>query len=343
MKLSKIVKSFIALTFCLPGASNVLVAQVGGLDGFSFLQTPTTARISALSGVNITSQDEDVNMFLSNPALLVPDLHQHASINYLNFLGDIQYSSLAYAHNFEEVGLWSMGLQYFSYGAFEGYDEAGNEAVDFNARDFAVTIGYSRKVGVFTLGANLKFAQSNIASYTASAIMFDLGGTYKHPEREFTVGLAIKNFGFLVKDYTEEAETTLPFDLQVGTTFKPEHMPFRFSITAYNLTRGNIAYYDPILSNNQEEPGTVDKILRHVTIGTEILVSKNFNIRAGYNHLIRKELRLEETSGGAGFSMGFMIRIKAFELAYARRFYHVAGGSNTFTLASDLGEFIKKK
>jgi len=54
-------------------------------------------------------------------------------------------------------------------------------------------------------------------------------------------------------------------------------------------------------------------------------------------------LRMEETSGGAGFSTGLMFRIKAFELAYSRTFFHAAGGSNTFTMASDLGSFIKKK
>lgn len=343
MKFNTICKFLLVLAFYLPGAGGVVFAQVGGLNGFSFLQTPVTARVSGLSGVNITSQDDDVNMFLSNPALLVEELHQHVSVNYLNYLGDIQYSSLAYAHHSEKIGVWGVGLQYFSYGNFEGYDESGNDATDFNARDFAVTISHSRKVGVFTLGANLKLAQSLIDTYTATAVLLDLGGTYKHPEKDFRVGLTVKNFGFVVKDYIQGSNTGVPFDVQIGTTFKPEYMPFRFSITAYNLSRGDIAYYDPFLNNNQDEPGVVDKILRHITVGTEILLSKNFNVRVGYNHLVRKELRLEDTSGGAGFSAGFMFKVKAFELAYARRFYHVAGGSNTFTLASDLSTFIKKK
>lgn len=322
---------------------SALWAQTGGTRNFSFLDNPSSARVAALSGVNITAQDEDVNMFLSNPALLAKDLHLHASINYIDFLADINYSSVAYAHEFEKIGTWGVALQYFDYGKFEGFDEAGNEATDFNARDFVVLISHSRTIGVFTLGANLKWAQSHIGSYTSSAALMDIGGIYKHPERALTVGLTIKNFGFVAKNYVEGERSELPFDVQVGTTFKPEHMPFRFSITIFDLTGGEITYFDPSLNNNQKKPGTVDKVLRHVTIGTEVLLSKNFNLRFGYNHLVRKELRMEETSGGAGFSTGLMFRIKAFELAYSRTFFHAAGGSNTFTMASDLGSFIKKK
>lgn len=341
MKITNSIKCFLILCLVL-AESPLLWAQVGGTREFVFLNTPSSARVAALSGVNITAQDEDVNMFLSNPALLVEDVHMHAAINYVDYLADIQYTSLAYAHKFEKAGMWGVGLQYFNYGEFKGFDEAGNEAADFNARDFAAVVSHSRTIGVFTLGANLKLAQSHIGSYTSSALLVDIGGIYKHPEREFTVGLAVKNVGFVVKKYRDGAGSKLPFDVQIGTTFRPEHMPFRFSITAYNLSRGDIAYYDPALRSNQEAPGAVDKVLRHVTIGTEVLLSKNFNLRFGYNHLVRKELRLEETSGGAGFSMGLMFRIKAFELAYSRNFFHVAGGSNTFSLASDLGTFIKK-
>lgn len=333
---------FLLLWLCFSGGSN-LWGQTGGTKGFLFLNNPPTARVAALSGVNITSQDEDVNMFLSNPALLHKDLHLHASINYIDYLADIQYTSLAYAHNFEKAGVWGIGLQYFDYGEFEGFDEAGNEAADFNARDFAAIISHSRTIGVFTLGANIKWAQSHIGSYTSSAVLIDIGGTYKHPEKNFTVGLTFKNAGFVVKEYVDGEDSDLPFDVQIGSTFKPEHMPFRFTVSAYNLSRGDITYYDPSLPNNQDEPGIVDKVLRHVTIGTEVLLSKNFNLRFGYNHLVRKDLRLEETSGGAGFSMGLMFRIKAFELAYSRSFFHVAGGTNTFSLASDLSTFIKKK
>lgn len=325
------------------GIAQESYGQVGGEHGFGFLQVPTTARVAALGGVNITSQDKDVNMFLANPALLSPELHKHASINYMAYLAGIKYSSLTYAHHWEKAGTWGFGLQYMDYGSFEGFDDGGNATADFQARDYALTVSHSHTAGAFTFGGNLKFAQSFLDSYTASALLVDIGGVYKHPEKELVVGLLVKHIGAVIQDYLENSATRVPFDIQIGTTFKPEHMPLRFTFTAYNLAKDNIAYYDPFWDNNQDAPGFVDKVFRHMAIGTEVLLSKHVNLRAGYNHLVRKEMRMDQTAGGAGFSFGLMVRVKAFEFAYTKRLYHVAGGSNSFTLASDLSKIIKNK
>lgn len=317
--------------------------QVGGRQGFGFLQIPATARTAALGGVVATSLDEDVNMFLTNPALLSERLHLNVSFNYQAYLADMSYSSLAFAHHWENAGTWGIGLQYMNYGEFVGYDEAGNEAADFRASDYAFTIGHVHDVGAFSLGANAKLTQSTIDSYMATAILLDIGGIYRHPEKGLMVGLLLKNLGVIVRDYHEHSHIRLPLDVQVGTSFKPEHMPVRFTFTLYNLAKDNIAYFDPEWNHNQGAPGFVDKMFRHMAIGTEVLVSENVNLRAGYNHLIRKELKLEETSGMSGFSLGFLVKVKAFELAYAKRFYHVAGGTDSFTLTSDLSKIIKSR
>ena len=120
-------------------------------------------------------------------------------------------------------------------------------------------------------------------------------------------------------------------------------MPFRFSVTAYNLVRNDFGYVDNSGNSSVvEEASTFDKIFRRITLGTELILSDNLQIRAGYNHMIREELRLEEVSGGSGFSLGLMFRVKAFEFAYTRAFYHVAGGGNYFTLISNFNTLFKK-
>ena len=87
---------------------------------------------------------------------------------------------------------------------------------------------------------------------------------------------------------------------------------------------------------------TTDKALRHFVIGGEFLLSKNFNVRVGYNHLRRRELRTETKAGGAGLSFGAMIRIKNFELNYTRAYYHVSGATNYFTVSTSLSRWLKK-
>ena len=85
-----------------------------------------------------------------------------------------------------------------------------------------------------------------------------------------------------------------------------------------------------------------DKIARHFVVGGELMFSKNFQLRAGYNHLQRRELRLENTSAGAGMSFGAMLRISEFQLDYTRAYYHASGAANYFTVARNLDSLFNK-
>ena len=143
----------------------------------------------------------------------------------------------------------------------------------------------------------------------------------------------------------------MPLDVQLGTSFKPEHLPFRFSFTAHHLQQLDIVYLDPNQRGQLDENGEEikprktlgDKIARHFVVGGELLLSKNLNVRLGYNHLQRRELRLENTSGGAGFSFGVMLRISQFQLDYTHAGYHASGGANYFTIARNLDSLFKKQ
>lgn len=325
--------------------SNQVKGQFGEGRLLEFLNLPDNARISALGGVNVSNLDKDVNMFLSNPALLEAPVNQNISLNHFLFLADVSLSTLTYAHDFDKLGMMAIGLKYLNYGTIEAYDQTGLEEGTFNANDYAITIGNSHNIGSFTMGGSIKFASSNIAAYHSSALLIDFGGLYKHPNQDLTVGLVMKNLGFGLSSYISGNRYSFPFDVQMGMSFKPEFMPFRFSITAYNLSSGYQDYQVPVRGslNNNQEPGSVDRIIRHFTFGTELLLSKNVNFRAGYNHLIKQELSIEERSGGAGLAFGILIRVKAFEIAYSKALYHVAGGTDYFTLTSNLNTLFKNR
>jgi len=320
-------------------------AQFGGRRSFEFINLPSNARTAALGGVNVSHFENNVDGFLSNPALLDSMESGSIALTHLGFLADVSLNNLAYAREFKNVGVIGFGIQYMNFGQFDGYDQSGIETGKFHADEFAFVVGYSHRISVFSLGMNLKFAGTGIESYRATALMVDIGGQFKHPERDFAVGLTFKNLGFYLSDYTSTANSQIPFDVQLGITFKPEYMPVRFSITSYKLYKGDLTFFDPsseaILVNTKA--GAFDKVFRHFNIGTEFLFHKNFHLRAGYNHLIRKELRLDAKSGGAGISFGFVMRIKTFELAYTRAIYHVAGGGNYFTVSTNMHSIIKKK
>ncbi|MFW5759456.1 MAG: type IX secretion system protein PorQ [Cyclobacteriaceae bacterium] len=328
----------IGISLILLLAPLMLLAQVSGRYNFDFVDVAGNARVAALGGHNISLVSEDVNLFFGNPALINQEMMGSIGLNHAWLMADIGMSSVAYATEVKN-GMWAAGLQYLNYGSIPGYDENGMTTGNFQAREYVVALGRSHAIGPYRLGVNLKYAGSAIGGYNAGMLLFDLGGLYTSPSGNFTAGLLLNNYGFLINEYTGVSNTRLPLDVKAGITVKPEHMPARFSVTLYNLARATSV--DKKNSNNDVN-GVVNKLMSHMTLGTEILISKNFNLRAGYNHLINQELSLENASGGAGFSFGFMLKIKGFELAYTRSIYHLSGGINYLTLNTNLNFFKKR-
>ncbi|MEQ8417274.1 MAG: type IX secretion system protein PorQ [Imperialibacter sp.] len=319
-------------------------AQIGGKDSFQFLNTPVNARAAALGGYNVSQNRGDLNWVFYNPALLDSVAAGDISISYVNFYGGSIYSQVAYAFDTKAVGKAAVGLTHLSHGNFDSYDEAGNYLGTFNASEYAVRVSLSHRMGPFLMGVAPQLAVSSIAGFRSSALMADIGGVFQHPHKQLSVGLVIKNAGFALGKYAEE-KTRLPFDVQLGMSFKPEQMPVIFSFTGTNLPKQNLVYFEPDsrVNFNEAAPGTFTKIFTRVNIGTEFLFGPNFHVLAGYNHRIRRELKLEQAGGSPGFSVGVWIKIKSFELTVARSHYHVVGGNTHFTVSHNVNRLFHKR
>ncbi|MFB9864008.1 type IX secretion system protein PorQ [Rufibacter immobilis] len=339
------------LGLLLVAAVQLTSAQVGGRSVFRFLVVPTHARVAALGGINISSGLEDVNAVSSNPALMHGKTNRHLGLTHLNYLADVSQNNAYYTFESNRWGRNAIGVQYLDYGAFTQTDAAGQEEGSFRVRDYAFSLSHAATIEPFTLGATAKVAVSSIAGNQAVAFLVDLGGTFKHPEKDFVVGLAIRNLGVMLKPYDNGEREDLPLDIQIGASYKPEHAPFRLSLTAHQLQRFDIVYLDPnqkgtLNENNEEvkeEKTFGDKLARHFVVGGEFILGPGFQLRAGYNHLRRKELVVENVGGMAGVSLGASVKVHAFRFEYTYASYHVAGASNYLSLNTDLNRFLKKK
>ncbi|RNI31150.1 type IX secretion system protein PorQ [Rufibacter latericius] len=344
-------KRLFLLGLLLVAIGQLASAQVGGRSVFRFLDVPTHARVAGLGGVNVSSGLEDVNAVAANPALMHGKTNNHLGLTYLNYLADVSQNNLNYTFESSRWGRNAIGIQYLDYGSFTQTNDAGVEEGSFKVRDYALSLSHAATIEVFTLGATAKVAVSSIAGDQALGVLVDLGGTFKHPERDFVVGLAIKNLGVMVNTYANGEREDVPLDIQLGASYKPEHAPFRLSLTAHQLQRFDIVYLDPdkpgtIDENNQEvkeEKTFGDKLARHFVVGGEFILGPGFQVRGGYNHLRRKELVVENVGGMAGFSFGASVKVHAFRFEYTYAKYHVAGASNYLTLNTDLNRFLKKK
>ena len=330
------------------------VAQpFGGQRVFSFLDLPTHARVAALGGQVATATSPDGSYHLNNPALADSTPVNQLSISLMPYLAAAKYYTLQYGLPVKGKGpgwrsRWAMGLQYLSYGQFELTDPVGNSLGTFTANDYALSLTHARTEGNFTLGATIKAVGSSIETYSAFGILADLGGVWRHPQKDLTFGLVAKNVGYLVKNYGP-IDADLPFDLQAGVTVKPRHAPIRLTVTAHHLQRFDISYNDPNLNirydlSGNPIPQTVsvgEKIARHLSVGAELLVHRNVHLLVGYNHQKRAEGKLTTGGGGAGISFGASVQARGFQLTYARFSSVPTAGTSQLSLRIDLDRLMK--
>ena len=334
--------------FILLFLSSQMFGQIGGLKTFQFLNLTPSARVTALGGNLISVYDNDLSLVNQNPALLNPEMHKQLSFNHDIYFADISHGYVGYATEWDKFDAnWAGGIQYIQYGSFDMTDEAGNILGTFKAGEYAFNVAASRQIENYSIGANVKLIYSDLGEFNAIGTAIDLGATLIDTSNLFAASLVIKNIGFMINQYSETSRDELPFEIQLGFSKRLRHLPFRFSIVAHNLQKFDIRFDDPALSQSNNifdidtldsgsKSFTGDKILRHFIFGGELLLSENFNVRFGYNHLRRKELMLTNGGGAAGFSVGFGVRVKKFHLSYGKAWYHYAGSTNHFGLTTKL-------
>ncbi len=298
------------------------------------------ARAAGCGGSNMSIWGDDVNLIYSNPALLNSTMHRQVALNYCNFVSDMNFGYVAYAHNLKKYGNVAGGIQFFDYGKFVGYDEFGQKTENFKANDYCINLNYAKPFedSSFNIGVALKTIISQYDVYKSYANAIDFGVTY-HSKKNLTISLLAKNVGVVWKDYsnTQGQASTLPQTVQLGLSYKVAKAPFRLFMVYDQLTRWNLKYVSPIDTAGKSNPFNTDtktdstkfqrfsrkfanrgdNFLRHITIGTEIVLTKNFNLRIAYNYRRQREMTLPDRRGANGLSFGFSFRVKRFGFSYS--------------------------
>ena len=314
---------------------------------FQFLKLSNSPRIEGSGGENISLYNDDLTMALNNPALLNSSMTKKVSVNYAGYFKEIKSGATGFAYEHEKYGIFAIGINYFSYGKFAGFDETGVSTGEFKASDYAFNLLYAKDLFKnFRAGINFKNIISQYEIYKSYGIAFDLGLNYR-TENDFSFALCGKNIGTQIKPYYKGHYEKLPFDLQAGVSKKLAHAPFTLSITAHNLHKPNLSYDLPYGNDitifdtgTEKENGKfinfLDNSLRHIVLGVEFSPIKSFYFNLGYNHKMKKEMTIYNKSGIIGISWGFGLKLKKFQIAYSRSKYHFAGGVNNFSITLNL-------
>jgi hypothetical protein len=345
---------FLRLLCTVGLAVNVMiaVAQTGGHRVYSFLDLPSSARLTASGSSMIAIVDHDVSLAYHNPALLNPMMHNRISAATAAYYAGVNFGYFGYARDIRNVVMLHGGIQYVAMGSFTGADVTGVETGQFSANDIALTAGVSRAYQQkYNYGVNIKLIASSYEKYNSFGMSTDWAAAYHDSARQLAATLLLKNIGFQFKPYIEGNREPLPFEIQLGFSKRLKHLPFRIGVIAHNLQRFNMRYEDDsgqkvvfgdTLQGEKKSAVFFDNVARHFIVHGEFYFGKALTMAFGYNHHRRREMAVESKRGLTGFSVGVGVNIKMFSLWYSRGRYHIAGVSNHFTIALDVNRFMKK-
>lgn len=353
--------SFIYLSLFLATA---LCAQTGGSKIFRFLDLAVPARSAALGGASMAIWDQDANLIYANPALLNPGASKQLSLNYVNYIADMNFGNLAYVQQIKKNGTFGAGVQFFNYGKFDGRDEYDLQTSTYKAADYSLNLSFARPIdkdSLLSIGVGLKTIYSHYDTYYSLANAIDVGLTY-HNKNNLTISLLAKNYGRQWKTFSENSpKEELPTNVQLGISKKVPKAPFRVIAQYDQLLKWDLTYKDPLAEENTIDPFTnkpivktqkqlrnekikkgIDKFGRHITLATEVLLTKNFNLRVGYNFRTGKEMALPDKKIANGLSLGFGFKVYKFHLNYAFSKYALTGNTHTFGITTNFNYFGKK-
>ena len=276
----------------------------------NFLETSENSKIGALGGNNV-SLNEKNNYFLSNPAFTYKS-NKVVSINYLNYISDINSSSILFTDSSSFLGNFGIGVKYFSHGKFKFYDQSGNFNGNFYPKELLLSFSKSLKLNNFIVGSNLNYFYSKLFEEKKTGILIDAGAIYSpFTNNKINFGLVIKNFGLIFYE-----EDIIPFNINLGSTIKPEYMPLRFSVT--------YRYYVKSIENN------------NISIGLEGILSKFMSIQLGYNHKINNNMKLPNSTKINGISYGIELLLSRFIVNYSRVVINSISSTNAISLSYNL-------
>ncbi len=330
------------LKFILP---ITLMAQIGGQNTYQFLNLPVSPRHAALGGKNITLNNYDPSSALNNPALINYRMDNQLSVNYMNFVGDINYGTASYAYLFDRrTQVLQAGITFINYGSFDGYDENANPTGSFTGNEAALSVGYQKKIGRtnFHLGVNIKLITSKLENFTSIGAASDIGLSYKYDKWDLIISGVVRNVGYQIKPFNEIRED-LPLEVVLGISQKFRKLPFRWHITVENIQEWDIAFGNSArdevdLNGNvtEDDPGFFANLFRRTILGVEFFPESGFNIQLGYNLRRAEELRIEDQRSFAGLSGGLSIKFNKIRISYSYTQFNRAANTSFFGVNIDL-------
>ena len=303
----------------------------GGESAFNFLRLPYSSHVAALGGSNISAIDDDLSLSMHNPALLINTSDKTLDLSFMTYMSESKVAGAAFNKMFGERSAGAVAARYVDYGKFDGYTPDNIFTGTFRAMDIELDFIYCYLLSErWSGGVAGKFIYSQYESLNSLAIGVDLGLNYYNPETDFSASLTFKNLGGQVKTFDEKHEI-MPIDIQLGFTKRLAHAPILLSATLTDLHRWKTAdFYNA--DGSKDNFGEL--LLKHLTLGADVLIGNNFYASVGYNYRMSRELSTGK--GLAGFSLGAGLHINKVKFGASYSKLHISSSSLLFNIAYSL-------
>lgn len=310
----------------IPAAAALLTMAFGavaqdGSSGYEFLNITQSARIYGLGGVNISTIDPELSTADQNPALLDPEMSNQVLLDYMRYLGDSNFAGARYTHSVGERGSWAAGVRYFGYGSMKETDVNGTVVGSFSPKDLAFSGSFAYDItDRLRGGITVKYLHSSYEQYSASALATDLGLNYFDVDHDFSLSIVGANLGGQIKKFNDKS-TKLPMDVRIGATKGFSGIPLRVSITAWQLTKWHLPYYETGDGTTAEDFKVKDSfgsnLFRHLIFGLDFTPSERFFVSLGYNYKTRTDMSTYSRSFLSGFSVAAGLNLRRFNIGLA--------------------------
>lgn len=348
-------KRIVTITICAMLAFTVTKGFSQAYKGlYSTMNDAHSARVVALGGIILPMHDGDLQTALFNPSSICPNMNNQISLSYVgDFKMGTHYGMAQYSHTFESLGSFAASVQCDNYGQMQYATESGHtDGTTFTASDYVFTLGWGRELtDKWSIGANLRYAGVQYESARAGAIGVDVAATYwSYTNWAFTLaGRSIGRQLFVVG--MENANAWLPLSIDFSASKKLNHLPLTIVLGYHDIQNWKLVSdnqylieenYDPITGEYSEPSKTVkffNNLGSHLVIGGELELGKVLVLRASYNYEshLKMDVPLERTL--VGFSAGFGVKIKAFQIDYAYSRNNIVGSPHFLSLRMDLSKF----
>jgi hypothetical protein len=342
-------KTLLILTLVLGWMASVTAQQTNGT--YSFLRATNSARVAALGGLPLPMYDSDIQLSTFNPAAIDSTMSNKLGLSYVDYYSDINFATAQYARHFDKVGSFAATVQYHNYGHFDETSEGGTVLGDFSVSDYSVNIGWGRRLSPhWSIGAALKYAGIQYESYAAGALAVDLAGMYR-TDNNWIFALNVRNAGTQLFNNFDNRHCPLPFSIDLGISHRLEHLPLTIMFWYDDIQKWNNLVETPLYIEKHTDPTTGElvpengfvsftrNLATHLVIGGELCLGKNIVLRSAFNYGKRYTMTVPQARPLVGFSAGLAVKIKMFEISYARSRDNITLSPNYLTITMDLNKF----